>query len=84
MANRKNTRNSTRKSAIAASNQHSGREAWADFNKFVSEHQNNEDLAGGGGLALVAWFASLAKDAERAQQSQVDAAIGYLDSSITA
>ena len=76
MATRKNTRKSIRTAA--------GADAWAQFDKFVAEHQDDEDLADGGGLALMAWIASLVKDAERAQQSEVEAAIRYLDPSISA
>jgi hypothetical protein len=78
MATRKNTHKSTRRAA-----QKEGA-ARADFNKFVAEHQDDENLAEGGGLALMAWIVSLVKDAEREQQPQVDAAIRYLDPSISA
>jgi hypothetical protein len=92
MATRKNNRTSTQKSAITTSSQHSGRKALADFNKFVAEESPaiikkyglEEGDLDGGGLALMAWIASLVKDVERAGQSQVDAAIRYLDPSISA
>jgi len=92
MATRKNKRTSSRKSAVTTSNQHSAREALADFNKFVTEqgptiikkYGLEEGDLDGGGLALMAWIASLVKDAERAGQPQVDAAIQYLDPTISA
>jgi hypothetical protein len=92
MATRKNKRTSSRKSAVTTSNQHSGNEALAEFNKFVAEqgptiikmYGLEEGDLDGGGLALMAWIASLVKDAERAGQPQVDAAIQYLDPTISA
>jgi hypothetical protein len=92
MAYKKSNRNSTRRSAITTSNQRSGREALADFNKFVADqgptiikkYGLEEGDLDGGGLALIAWVASLVKDAECAGQSQVDAAIQYLDPAISA
>jgi hypothetical protein len=78
MATRKNTHNSTRRAA-----QKEGAAARADFNKFVAEHQDDEDLADGGALALMTWIVALVKDEEREQQPQVDAAIQYLDPSIS-
>jgi hypothetical protein len=92
MATRKNKRTSPRKSATTTSNQHSGTGAWAGFNNFVAEqgptiikkYGLEEGDLDGGGLAIMAWIASLVKDAERAGQPQVDAAIQYLDPTISA
>ena len=61
-------------------------ETWAELDKFVAEQGDavvkKYELEEGdldGALAIAAWIASLAEDAERETQPQVDASIRYLD-----
>lgn len=64
------------------------RETWAEVDEFVSEQSEPltqkyglEDDELDGGLAIMAWIASMCRDAERVHQPQVDATIRYLDPS---
>lgn len=66
-------------------------QTWTDLDTFVAEQgpaiTKDYELEEGdidGGLGIAFWIASLVKDTERAQQSQVDAAIEYLDPSASA
>lgn len=65
-------------------------ETWAECDKFIADQNpallkeyglEEGDLDGG--LGIMAWIASLTKDAEREQQPRVDSAIQYLDPSIS-
>ena len=61
------------------------KETWAEVDKSIAEQGDAVAKEYGleegdldGGLGIMAWIASLCKDAERANQPQVDAAVRHL------